>query len=475
VWFDGDNVTALSTILIPFVQGPKDELGYWGGTMSYIPIAPTRDGVHNISFKIRDFAGNLAEQTHHFTIDSSPPQISLDQPAVLHTQEDSAIISGWTDRGATITIRDEDVHVDDAGQFEKVVTLTPGENIVVVKAIDWFATDEHVAANSVTVSITVVSDSLMPSIDFHPPLLANEEVLTIQGSVDDYISPLVPNDLMTLSLGIADIDVPVQSDGSFYAEVPLLVEGENNITFVLSDPAGNTVSDYRIVTRDTTLPTLTLESIPEKTTSNTIRIEGVTESDSKVTINGRFLDVESDGSFSEDVTLSWGPNLIVVESTDQAGNVQRITKVVSLEGGPAVLPWIVAILLLIVGLVIGYFFIPRRLEIEEEEELEEEELEELEELEEEIEEELEAEEVPEEVEEVEEMEVTPAEAPPPAPPIVEEVVEEPEPLEEVEEEVEVVEEIEEDPRLERLRKAYEEGKISKEVYEENLKKIKGGQ
>ena len=51
-----------------------------------------------------------------------------------------------------------------------------------------------------------------------------------------------------------------------------------------------------------------------------------------------------------------------------------------------------------------------------------------------------------------------------------------EPLEELEppaEEPAVEEPPAEDPRLERLRKAYEEGKISKEVYEENLRKITG--
>ncbi|MCK4457162.1 MAG: hypothetical protein KAW39_05420, partial [Thermoplasmata archaeon] len=52
--------------------------------------------------------------------------------------------------------------------------------------------------------------------------------------------------------------------------------------------------------------------------------------------------------------------------------------------------------------------------------------------------------------------------------------EEPEPVEEPPAEEEPPETPpEEDPRLERLRKAYDEGKISKEVYEENLRKITG--
>ncbi|MFQ5909780.1 MAG: S8 family serine peptidase, partial [Thermoplasmata archaeon] len=221
VWFDGENVTSRSTVLIPFDRGPKLEYGYWGGTMSYAPLSPISDGVHNITFTIRDLAGNLAEQTDHVTVDAASPQISVDQPATIYTRENSTLISGVTDRGVTVIIRDEAVPVDNSGHFEKVVTLTPGENIIVVKAVDWFATSEVIPGNSVTIQITVISDSLPPSMNLDMPLLANEDVLPVRGNVDDYISPLVPNDLRTLSLRIANIDIPVQSDGSFYAVIPL--------------------------------------------------------------------------------------------------------------------------------------------------------------------------------------------------------------------------------------------------------------
>jgi hypothetical protein len=330
------------------------------------------------------------------------------------------------------------------------------------------------------VYITVISDSLQPSMDL-PEMspITNEETLAFRGQVEDFISPLVPNDLTTLSLQIADIDVPVQSDGSFYAVIPLPLEGENNITFLLSDPAGNTANDSRVVIRDTTPPALTLEPVPETTTSNTIRIEGVAEAGSTVTMNGRFLQTETDGSFSEDVTLSWGPNVIIVESTDSAGNVQKAMRVVSYGPAPSLLPGMVAVLLLVVGLVLGYFFSTRmrpeeEFEEEEEEELDEELEEELGELEEIGEEFEEMEEPPEEdIEEAEKIEVREEEPLERLEPPEEEPPEtaEPEPVEEPEKPPEPP--AEEDPRLERLRKAYDEGRISKEVYEENFRKITG--
>lgn len=461
VWVDGANVTSQADILIPFDQGPKDEYGYWGGTMSYVPLASFSEGVHNITFMIRDDAGNLAEQTYHFMVDSRAPQITIDQPAVFHTQASSTIISGTADRDSTVYIRGEEVSVDGSGHFEKTVNLTPGENLVVIQAVDWIATAENVPGNTASLYISVVSDSHQPSMSLDAPGLTNEESMTVTGQAEDLISPLVANDLALLELRIAGIDVPVQSDGSFYAVIPLPLEGDNNISFVLSDPAGNSVTEYRTVTRDTTSPTLTLEDVPDRVTAGSITVEGQAEVGSTVTINGRFLQTEADGSFSEDVPLSWGANIIIVEAKDPAGNVQRTTELVSREGTPSMLPWAAAFVLLIVGLIVGYlvsmFMGPREYE-EELDELEEE-LEDLKEEEEELERELE-----EEVEELEE-EIEKEE------PLEE--LEPPEPEPEPEPEAEPPEPEAEDPRLERLKKAYEDGRISKEVFEENLRKITG--
>ncbi|MFQ6107752.1 MAG: S8 family serine peptidase, partial [Thermoplasmata archaeon] len=221
VWFDGENVTSQSAVMIPFDEGPKGDLGYWGGALSYLPMAAIPDGVHNITFMIRDFAGNLAKQTYHFVVDSSPPQISVDQPTVFHTQGNSAVISGTTDRGATVIIRDDVVPVDDSGRFENVVALTPGENSVAVKVVDWFATSEVIPANSVIVYITIISDDLAPSMTVDVPSVVNEDSVSVRGDIEDSISPLVPNDLTSMNLRIAGVDVPVQSDGSFLAVVPL--------------------------------------------------------------------------------------------------------------------------------------------------------------------------------------------------------------------------------------------------------------
>ena len=49
-------------------------------------------------------------------------------------------------------------------------------------------------------------------------------------------------------------------------------------------------------------------------------VSGKAESDSKVTINGHFALVSSDGSFSFKIDLHEGDNSIDVVATDRAGN-----------------------------------------------------------------------------------------------------------------------------------------------------------
>ncbi|MCK4455453.1 MAG: cadherin-like beta sandwich domain-containing protein, partial [Thermoplasmata archaeon] len=393
VYFDGEDSTPWSSNDIKFVENAEGAHGYWAGGILYSPIAPLSEGVHNITFVAGDAAGNKIIRDFIIVIDTQAPPLVLDQPPTIYTQGTEATISGATEALATVFVRSEVLTAGPDGRFKTTVTLVNGTNIIQVRVVDWFgltASGDLASANDNSATVEIVSDSISPTfglIDF--AAVTNDEFAVFSAPVDDLVSQLPEEhlDLTMLSLKIAGIDVPVQSDGSFYAVIPLPLEGENNITFLLSDPAGNTANESRVVIRDTTPPALTLEPVPETTTSNTVRIEGVAEAGSTVTINGRFLQTETDGSFSEDVTLSWGPNVIIVESTDSAGNVQKAMRVVSYGPAPSLLPWMVAVLLLVVGLVFGYFFSTRmRPEEEFEEEELEEELGELEEIGEEFEE-----------------------------------------------------------------------------------------
>jgi flagellar biosynthesis/type III secretory pathway M-ring protein FliF/YscJ len=157
------------------------------------------------------------------------------------------------------------------------------------------------------------------------------------------------------------------------------------------------------IVKDTIKPILTIEALSPNA-QGVLNIKGTTETGATITINGKPVPVVN-GAFNKEIDLSYGANLIVIESKDAAGNVQEIRELVTYSSMPIIgflpLSVISMIVLLLIGLFIGYVLLGRirsGKRIEEEEEVtgevweeEEEPVEELE-AEEEIEKEAETEE-----------------------------------------------------------------------------------
>ena len=262
---------------------------------------------------------------------------------------------------------------------------------------------------------------------------------------------------------------------------------------------------------------------------------GTTDSDvASLTINGKLVSVDGSGNFDNSITLSPGSNTLVIESKDRAGNsIQEIITVsyMSADTGTNWSAIGVMIMLLVVGLVLGLMFgkmmgggvppeeepvddiPPEELDADEvpedlDEELPEDGLEDIPEeempegaepipVEEGMPEEMPEEEIPEDLPDEEDMpeeldaDEVPEDLDEEPVDISEEITsDEAEPLES--EEVDAVEpedavteeapeeapedadtpEVEEDPRILKLKEAYESGKISQELYEKNLARFK---
>ncbi|MFQ6127280.1 MAG: S8 family serine peptidase, partial [Thermoplasmata archaeon] len=231
VYFDGEDVTPWTTVDIGFVRNAENVYGYWAGGILYTPIGPISEGVHNITFIAGDAATNRVIRDFIIVMDTQAPPLALDQPSIVYTQSNETKISGATEASATVFVRSDILVADEEGRFETIVSLVNGTNIIPVRAVDWFgktASGDLVSANDNSVTIEIISDSVSPTferIDYSS--ITNEEFATIAGHVDDLVSlqPEERLDLTMLSLRASDVDVPVQSDGSFYAIVPLPLEG----------------------------------------------------------------------------------------------------------------------------------------------------------------------------------------------------------------------------------------------------------
>ncbi|UCD91909.1 MAG: S8 family serine peptidase [Methanobacteriota archaeon] len=445
VLFDGENVTSIAQINIDFTESGAEQ-GYYEGKVIFTPLERLKEGTHSFEVYASDIAGNENYGKLDFFVDSMAPYLVLEGNPVEATTSSIASVSGWTESDKTVIIREKTVMSDMEGHFSADLSLVPGENPIDVVVVDFFGVtsgDEVVRSNSRSLKKVIIYDTIAPtlsSLKFDESARTSADMTYLSGKVEDLIAEQTPYDPSSVLVTVNGEVVDVESDGVFGLLVSLQ-EGLNVHLVKATDMAGNSVSAYRNITMDTIAPGLDLEDVPSSTDKGTVLIRGTAELGSLVTVNGKFVHVDGTGSFEEEIALIEGANLIIVEAVDSAGNLRSSRLVVQMSV-PEVLPYALIGVGLIVGLVIGVI-VGMSLRGRREEELEEEEF-----LEEE-------EEIPEEV--VEEEEEISEELP-------EEEPEEPEPPKE---------EPPEDERLTRLRKAYEEGKITKELYELNVKKILG--
>jgi hypothetical protein len=73
--------------------------------------------------------------------------------------------------------------------------------------------------------------------------------------------------------------------------------------------------------QDSEPPALVVTLPDEVVESDTLTIVGSTDPGSELLIGGRQVEIAADGSFSFTITLRPGPNLVVIESADSAGNI----------------------------------------------------------------------------------------------------------------------------------------------------------
>jgi hypothetical protein len=119
--------------------------------------------------------------------------------------------------------------------------------------------------------------------------------------------------------------VNIDAGGNF--SVPIaLQEGANTLTIVATDSAGNSRRIIRVVTRDSTAPSLTVTSPVNNahTTDAEITVTGTTDPGVAVTVNGEEVLTGTGGEFSRArLALKFGENTITVIAIDRAGNIAR--------------------------------------------------------------------------------------------------------------------------------------------------------
>ncbi len=235
----------------------------------------------------------------------------------IELSESPVVVTGTvSDTGAVVTVNGYEAEVAEDGTFSVEVELTEGENTIEAIAM----LDELEANDSVVVTYVPVIPAL--SIEITSPedgAELAESLVTVSGVVSDAEAAVTVNEQTA----------EVAGDGTFSAEIEL-VEGENVITAVAAlDEL--TAEDSITVNCTLPLPALSVEIIsPEdgaEVAENLVTVTGtVSDVGAIVTVNGDEVEVDENGSFSVEIELVEGENLIeAVATLDEQENSVSIT------------------------------------------------------------------------------------------------------------------------------------------------------
>lgn len=167
------------------------------------------------------------------------------------------------------------------------------------------------------------------------------EVRDDDSGVDPDSIKLTIDSNAAITTGITKTPVSGGYDCS-YTPSTTLADGQHTIKVDASDHDGNASIQTSVTFKiDTVAPTLNVTSPTENfiTNQSSITVEGttndVTSSPVTVTINDEPVTVQSNGTFSKQITLSEGENTITVVATDGAGKSTTVVRHVTLDtGGP---------------------------------------------------------------------------------------------------------------------------------------------
>lgn len=140
-----------------------------GYSVTYTPQTALSDGLHTVKINCSDNDGNAATAASvAFTVDTVAPILAVTQPSenISYVAVSGFMIKGTTNDAtssvASVTIKlngtdQGTVTVDSSGNFTKAVTLTEGDNTIIVTSVDK-------AGKTTTVQRTINLDTSVPEL-----------------------------------------------------------------------------------------------------------------------------------------------------------------------------------------------------------------------------------------------------------------------------------------------------------------------
>ncbi len=253
------------------------------------------EGDHVLVVTANDTAGNSSSQTVHFTIDVTPPAISIsgvaegDLKNAAVTPVFSATDLHLTSSGATL---------DGAPFASGTAVSTEGDHILVVSAADGAGNKSSQTAHF-TVDVTPPAISLS---GVNEGDLTNKTVTPVFGATDTHLG-----------------QVAATLDGvAFASGTAVSAEGDHLLVVTANDKAGNSSSQTAHFTIDVTPPAISVSGVAEGDLKNAAITPVFSATDLHLSSSGATLD---GAPFASGTAVSTeGDHILVVSAADGAGN-----------------------------------------------------------------------------------------------------------------------------------------------------------
>lgn len=276
-------------------------------------------GAHTVVVRAVDQAGNNAEASVSFTVDTIDPSVAISSPtAGQHVASTSVGVTfSATDANAlTVTCQVDGGGFSPCSSPLNLTGLSQGQHTVIVRAVD-------PAGNDFEVSRTFTVDTVAPSISISSPApgqYINSTTVSATFSATDANGVTATCRLDTG--GFQPCTSPASTTG--------LSQGDHTLTVRGVDPAGNAAEASVTFRVDSIAPDVNVSSPTQNqhiaTTSPNVLFTATDTNPLNVQCN---IDGAGFSSCTSPLALSGlsqGPHVVVVRATDPAGNVTSVTR-----------------------------------------------------------------------------------------------------------------------------------------------------
>ena len=346
-----------------------DPQGNWSVNIPPSALQGLGQGANTVIVTVSDAAGNATSTTVPITVDTGTPTATINPVAgdgIINAAEaeNDVLVRGSAAPGSSVSVElNGETYAATVAQDGSWVATLPAADLQALAEgrYDLNVTVTTANGNSGTTSSALTIDTTAPTFVFNSPAgdgvlnaieQANGVTFTGSGSAGDNVS---------LTLNNVTYTGTVDENGQWTLDIPAsnlagLTNGNYPITVTVSDAAGNTASETRNLTVDTSAPPLVVNPVSGDYTLNTndltqpLTISGSGQNGDQVSVslNGKFYrtQVGVNGLWSLQIAptdlqaLPPGTNPLTITLTDAQGNQTTVTSDLNVATDPLVLPTI---------------------------------------------------------------------------------------------------------------------------------------